>query len=188
MESPAGTVSSGIIAKLLVAPELLGSGDTASVREAMNAKKLLTTKGCYTLVIGLRRKRRINVGRLGSSCFPAGAYLYTGSAMSGLARRLSRHLSKKRKKRHWHIDHLLSCREARVQELLIYPGAAQAECRHNQRIARLPGAKAVVAGFGSSDCVSGCLSHLVYFPGRHSWYRKRDIKRERKRSKTSWRQ
>jgi len=118
--------------------------------------------GCYTLVISLRKKKRIRIGSLGASDFPQGIYLYTGSAKNGLRSRLSHHLGKRAKRNHWHIDYLLQCPEARVKYVLIYPPTRQ-ECALNRQIARLAGAEAIFKGFGASDCVFGCPAHLYYF-------------------------
>jgi len=123
----------------------------------------LLEKGCYSLLIRLRKKSSIQVGRLGEAEFPPGIYLYTGSAMNGFRGRLSRHLRKRNKKSHWHIDYLLRCPEAQIKKILVYPGTDRVECRQNQRIASLPGAQVILRGFGASDCVSGCASHLIYF-------------------------
>lgn len=125
-------------------------------------------RGCYTLVISLRRKKWIQVGRSGGTCFPQGAYLYTGSAMSSLNGRLSRHLRRRNKKSHWHIDYLLKSPEAYIKKILIYPASTSKECRLNQRITSFPGAKVILKGFGASDCHSGCISHLVYFSRKYS--------------------
>ncbi|MFQ5904844.1 MAG: DUF123 domain-containing protein, partial [Candidatus Binatia bacterium] len=131
-------------------------------------KNSLVSRGCYTLVISLRRKKWIQVGRLGRACFPRGIYLYTGSAMNGLSGRLSHHLRKRNKKSHWHIDYLLKSPEANIEKIFIHPAPTSKECRLNQQTASLPGAKAVLKGFGASDCNSGCISHLVYFPRKYS--------------------
>jgi len=61
--------------------------------------------GLYHLILHLKRPERLRVGRLGLQEFPAGYYLYTGSARRGLASRLQRHLCKE-KTSHWHIDRL----------------------------------------------------------------------------------
>jgi len=118
--------------------------------------------GCYTLVIGLAKPKSIQVGKLGCAFFPAGVYFYTGSAMSGLRARIARHL-RKSKKRRWHIDYLLGAPGACVNEVVARVSPIREECRHNQRVARLPGATIILPGFGSSDCTAGCASHLVYF-------------------------
>lgn len=118
--------------------------------------------GCYTLVISLQKKKWIHIGRLGKGYFPQGTYLYTGSARNSLRGRLSRHLSKRRKRNHWHIDYLLRCPEARMKYVLIYPPTRQ-ECALNRRIAGLAGAEVIMKGFGASDCAFGCPAHLYYF-------------------------
>ena len=59
--------------------------------------------GTYMLVLRLPKRRRLAVGRLGDFEFPAGYYLYAGSAQGGLRGRVLRHL-RADKKRHWHID------------------------------------------------------------------------------------
>jgi Uri superfamily endonuclease len=119
--------------------------------------------GCYSLIITLKRRRKIRVGKLGVACFPAGTCIYTGSAMKGLAARLRRHCRRK-KKIHWHIDHLLALPEARVKKIIVYPYAPGQECRQNQRIAARAGATVILRRFGASDCQSGCPSHLLFFP------------------------
>lgn len=118
--------------------------------------------GCYGLVIGLSKCKKIRVGRLGVGIFPKGTYIYTGSAMNGLGARLRRHL-RFTKKLHWHIDYLLALDEAKVKKIIVYPPQRNQECRQNQRIAKLPGAGIVVKRFGATDCRLGCASHLIYF-------------------------
>jgi Uri superfamily endonuclease len=102
------------------------------------------------------------VGKLGAAVFPQGTYVYTGSAMNGLAARLRRH-SNRNKKLHWHIDYLLALSEARIQRIFVYPPGRNQECRQNQRIGAEPGATALFGHFGATDCKSGCTSHLFYF-------------------------
>jgi len=123
---------------------------------------LASQPGCYSLIISLKRKKSVRVGKLGVALFPKGTYVYTGSAMGGLAGRLKRHLTRKKKLR-WHIDHLLKLPEARVDKIAVYPPAPNQECRQNQRIAALFGATVVLRRFGASDCKSGCASHLFFF-------------------------
>ena len=123
---------------------------------------LASRPGCYSLIISLKRKKTLRVGKLGVALFPKGTYVYTGSAMGGLAARLKRHLTRKKKIR-WHIDHLLKLPEARVDKEIVYPPARNQECQQNQRIAALAGASVVLKRFGASDCKSGCASHLLFF-------------------------
>ena len=123
---------------------------------------LSSRAGCYNLIISLKRKKTIRVGKLGVASFPRGTYVYTGSAMNGLGARLGRHLSRE-KKLHWHIDYLLTQREARIERIILYSPAPDQECRQNHRIAGLPGATVILKNFGASDCKAGCGSHLFYF-------------------------
>jgi Uri superfamily endonuclease len=115
-------------------------------------------KGVYQLHLRLDKPKRIRVGKLGVFTFPAGRYIYTGSAMNGLIGRLRRHL-KKRKKLYWHIDYLL--RHAKIETIFVLETGERVECQLNSLTLSLPNAKVVVKGFGCSDC--RCPSHLVYF-------------------------
>ena len=135
-----------------------GRGATAT-----NLFMTLPDSGCYSLIIALKRRKKIRVGQLGVARFPSGTYIYTGSARKGLAARLRRHCRHK-KKIHWHIDRLLALPEARVQKIIVYPSAPGQECRQNQRIAARAGAAVILRRFGASDCQSGCASHLFFFP------------------------
>ena len=67
----------------------------------------------YQLAIRIGRPIRIRVGRLGEFEFPAGRYVYTGSARRGLEARVRRHLSRA-KRLHWHIDYLLAAPGASI--------------------------------------------------------------------------
>lgn len=112
--------------------------------------------GSYQLLLWLESPMQVAVGRLGSVAFPAGWYVYTGSARGGLAARVARHL-RRRKRRRWHIDYLLA--HARVAAVLCRAGDGRGECAHSRAALALPGARVVVAGFGASDC--RCPAHLV---------------------------
>ena len=88
--------------------------------------------------------------------FPAGDYVYTGSALRNLEARIRRHQSSV-KKMHWHIDYLLAAPGVRVREVLRH---GECECQINQRVVgAIP-----VPGFGASDCKAGCVSHLKRLP------------------------
>ena len=106
----------------------------------------------YQLVIRISRMIRIQVGRLGQFGFPAGRYVYTGSARRGLDARIRRHLSRA-KRPHWHIDYLLAMHGVRITDVST---TDEPECTANQRTS----GAIVVQGFGSSDCTSDCRSHL----------------------------
>jgi len=110
-------------------------------------------------VISVPDAVRVRVGSLGVKEFKSGLYAYVGSAMGGVEQRVARHASGK-KKRHWHIDYLLS--RGRLLSAVAFPADRKtAECGALRAIAGIPGASVPVAGFGSSDC--RCPAHLVYF-------------------------
>ncbi|MGB9620327.1 MAG: GIY-YIG nuclease family protein [Armatimonadota bacterium] len=115
-------------------------------------------KGAYQLLIRLDQDRTITVGRLGTFCFRAGYYVYTGSAMNGVESRVRRHLSS-RKRIRWHIDYLLE--HGRVIGYAIKESTEREECVINAQTVALPSAQVPIRGFGSGDC--RCVSHLVYF-------------------------
>jgi Uri superfamily endonuclease len=108
----------------------------------------------YRLHIGLARPLRLRIGRLGTFDFPAGTYVYTGSARAAMDARIARHLSATKTLR-WHVDYLLAADGVRV---LRVERSAVAECALNRST---PGA-IVAPGFGSSDCRAGCGSHLKF--------------------------
>jgi Uri superfamily endonuclease len=118
--------------------------------------------GTYVLALWLEAPADISIGRHGESRFPAGWYLYAGSAFGpgGLRARLSRHQRRvaSGKQAHWHVDYL---RERTVWGGAWGSSAAQRlECTWAAALRRLPGARIVAPGFGASDC--RCLSHLVH--------------------------
>ena len=115
-------------------------------------------KGAYVLVIELLEDDRVRVGALGTVAFPRGHYAYVGSAQGGIEQRVSRHKSKRKKKR-WHIDYLLDRAEV-VSTVLIPLGGKDMECRVAQALMGARGVRIVARGFGSSDC--RCRSHLFY--------------------------
>jgi len=119
------------------------------------------TPGAYHLVIHLAKRTTLRVGRLGQFAFPAGCYVYTGSAMGGLEARLARH-RRRRKTLHWHIDYLL--RRAELVDVVVIPSERSIECERNRRVLRMQGAEVVAPGFGSSDC--RCPAHLAWFRTR----------------------
>ena len=110
--------------------------------------------GSYLLLVRLRRGARFAAGRLPERRYPAGWYLYAGSAMSGLRSRLERYL-KPGRKRHWHIDHLLDRGQAVAAWVSL--DREPLECR---LAAALAADLERVPRFGSSDC--RCPGHLLY--------------------------
>jgi len=115
-------------------------------------------KGAYCLLIRMRKGRRICIGRLGTFLFPKGIYVYTGSGMSDLEKRIERHKGEG-KRRHWHIDYLLDFAE--IEGEIAIPSPCKIECFVNSFVFGMRGARVIAPGFGSSDC--SCPSHLAYF-------------------------
>lgn len=111
-----------------------------------------TVKAVYALMLGLEEEASIHVGALGKIRFPPGIYVYTGSAMNSVEKRLGRHLSGAGKK-HWHIDYLSSAAEP--VDYLVLPESSEFECLLAKAVSRVG---EPVNGFGCSDC--GCKSHL----------------------------
>lgn len=136
----------------------MGAGAGAVVADGASEQEFAHEPGVYQLHLLLPKPARVKVGKLGVFLFPAGRYVYTGSAMSGLARRINRH-RRQEKRLHWHIDYLL--RHARIERIETYQTAQRLECALNAQAMDRPGARAIVKGFGSSDC--RCLAHLIYF-------------------------
>jgi len=116
----------------------------------------------YQLHIEITRARLLDIGRLGRFRFPAGQYVYTGSARRNLLARVRRHLAREKILR-WHIDYLLTARHVHVRAVVL---SHAAECVVNQRLrGTLP-----VPGFAASDCRAGCGSHLKYLgPRADAW-------------------
>jgi len=117
-------------------------------------------EGAYLLFIRLKDDERMKIGKLGTFYFKKGLYVYTGSALKNLEGRIKRHLRKK-KKIFWHIDYLLKSKKASIVAILIVESKEKIECKINNLIFSLPGAKVLIKKFGSSDC--NCKSHLIYF-------------------------
>lgn len=113
----------------------------------------------YQLMIHLAVPVRLTVGRLGIFDFPAGRYVYTGSARRNLEARIARHLRRDKRLR-WHIDYLLGIPEAEVVGITRH---AEAECALNQSTH----GRVLVPGFGASDCQAGCGSHLKFLGTDH---------------------
>ncbi|MCD9184888.1 MAG: GIY-YIG nuclease family protein [Pyrinomonadaceae bacterium] len=114
--------------------------------------------GCYQLKIEIRENISLKIGALGVCRFAKGNYVYTGSAMKNLSRRVARHKSQEKKLR-WHIDYLLAHCSVGLVKVEIYPSEKKEECFYNQNLLK-SGAKAVISKFGSSDCKT-CPSHLL---------------------------
>jgi len=118
-------------------------------------------KGSYLLFLNCPSKTKIQVGKLGNILFSPGYYIYVGSAMGGIKKRLKAHL-KIEKRAHFHLDYLLP--HFSIIGFIAFGNQFREECILASKIASFGEA---VNGFGSTDCK--CISHLFFFG------KKRDI-------------
>jgi len=111
-------------------------------------------KGSYILIAELKDDLSISIGKKGKIKFYKGYYIYIGSAVNGLEKRIQRHL-RDDKKMHWHIDYLL--KYAIIRDVFYKESRYKEECD----IAKgLDKNLISIKGFGCSDCK--CESHLFY--------------------------
>lgn len=109
-------------------------------------------KAVYGVLLKLKEQEEIDIGALGVRSFSPGIYVYVGSAMNSVEKRLERHFSDV-ENRHWHIDYF--SREAEAIDHLVIPEDSGFECKLAEIVSRLG---EPISGFGCSDC--NCGSHL----------------------------
>jgi Uri superfamily endonuclease len=112
----------------------------------------------YTLIFEKTGSSNIRL-RTRSIYMEEGLYLYVGSAKRGLEKRISRHLSK-RKKRFWHIDYITTRRDVAVRAVVL---STLSECKTLRTVSSL--GTLVGNKLGSSDCA--CPSHVVHVTEVH---------------------
>jgi sugar fermentation stimulation protein A len=110
-------------------------------------------RGSYLLILKLEKIRDIEIGKLGKVHFRKGFYIYVGSAMVNLMKRMERHRHL-RKQHHWHIDELRAVAE--FQSVLAIRSSIRLECEISKTMSGI--ADWSVPGFGSTDCF--CETHL----------------------------
>ncbi len=110
-------------------------------------------QGSYLLILELRRGRKISIGKLGDPFFKKGFYVYVGSAMAHLTKRIERHRHL-RKRHHWHIDQLRA--QTDFISALVIRSSTRLECEIAERLSKI--CEWTIPGFGSSDCA--CPTHL----------------------------
>jgi sugar fermentation stimulation protein A len=115
-------------------------------------------RGSYLITLELANPVSVTVGALGTIDFEAGWYAYAGLAQRGLSARMTRHLRRTRKARHWHLDYLTP--HATGMEAWAVASERNLECGLAKALGAIGGR--AVPGFGSSDC--GCGSHLFLLP------------------------
>ena len=111
-------------------------------------------KGSYLLLIELKEDKSISIGKLGKKHFSNGYYVYVGSALNSIEKRIFRHLSKE-KKMHWHIDYFLVI--GKVIKAFYKENNIKEECNI---VKNLEKSLSPIIDLGCSDC--SCNSHLFY--------------------------
>ena len=115
-------------------------------------------RGSYLLILNLKRNRKIHVGKLGKVHFRKGFYIYVGSAMTHLRKRMERH-RRLIKKHHWHIDELRGITE--FHSVLAIRSSDRLECEIARAMSDI--AEWSIPKFGSTDCA--CPTHLFGMTG-----------------------
>ncbi len=118
--------------------------------------------GSYRLYLRLNQSLTLNIGALGLHKFKPGIYVYTGSAMRNLSKRIERHRRPDKTKR-WHIDYLTSHPAFQIIKVQVYPSPEREECVRNMQVEAQAFSEIPMKRFGSSDCRT-CPAHLFYFP------------------------
>jgi sugar fermentation stimulation protein A len=110
-------------------------------------------RGSYLLILNLKRARKITVGKLGEVQFRKGFYIYAGSAMANLSKRMERHRHL-RKQHRWHIDDLRSAAE--FHSVFAIRSSDRLECEIAEAVSKI--AEWSIPRFGCTDCT--CDTHL----------------------------
>ena len=112
--------------------------------------------GSYCLLVDCRKSQLVKIGKLRKIKFKKGYYLYVGSALKSIEKRVCRHL-RDSKKIFWHIDYLLAADRVKIDSVYYVENNKKLECAISEKIKVIT---IPVDGFGSSDC--NCMSHLFY--------------------------
>ncbi len=109
--------------------------------------------GCYLVILLLSQKVLVEIGSLGNIIFQSGYYVYVGSGMKNLSKRMARH-KRLRKNLFWHIDYLRA--KSKVISVIPIRSEDNLECKVARALKQISDWE--IKGFGSSDC--SCASHL----------------------------
>lgn len=113
-------------------------------------------KGAYLLLINVREKYVIETNAK-SFVIPEGKYVYVGSSMVNLRKRIERHL-RKNKRKFWHIDFLLSVDGVEIERIYVKENIIKEEREIAKKFAENFRS---VRKFGSSDDKDN-ESHLFF--------------------------
>jgi Uri superfamily endonuclease len=111
-------------------------------------------KGSYCIIIKISKPFYEKISNKTIN-FKKGYYVYIGSALNSIEKRIERHL-KRKKKKHWHIDYLLEKRDVKIEKIFIKESKKKEECKIARKILKFG---EPIKNFGSSDC--NCISHLI---------------------------
>ncbi len=113
------------------------------------------------LIVENRKDIEAEIGKIGCIAFKKGFYAYVGSALSGLERRVERHLRNvgNNKKLHWHIDYFLACPAVEIKEAVFAEAEERKECEIAANM-HLRKELDFIENFGCTDC--SCKSHLFF--------------------------
>lgn len=109
--------------------------------------------GSYLLVMRIEKEEEIRLGNDRVIKLDKGFYIYIGSAMKNLTKRIERH-KRNRKTLHWHIDYLRE--KAPIHATFTIRSSERLECELAGAIKKITDIE--VPRFGSSDC--NCTTHL----------------------------
>lgn len=115
---------------------------------------MIIVKGIYLLITKLDKEKTIKIGKLDRIEFKPGYYVYVGSGMNNVVKRVQRHYSAN-KKIYWHIDYFLQ--HANIICTKIFKSSD--ECGLATLVKK--SSDSSIDSFGCSDCK--CGSHLYYF-------------------------
>ena len=110
-------------------------------------------RGAYLFIMKLDKDMAIETGSLGKVSYRKGYYIYVGSAMKNLTKRIERH-KRLRKNMHWHIDYLRQ--QAHFHAALPLRTSRRIECELAASLNEI--SQWHITSFGSTDC--HCPSHL----------------------------
>ncbi|MBO8182980.1 MAG: GIY-YIG nuclease family protein [Archaeoglobus sp.] len=110
-------------------------------------------KGAYVLILENQGSKLIRIGKR-KLYFEKGYYIYCGSAMNNLEKRIERHFSKEKKLR-WNIDYL----SVKIRPITAFGiiSEEKIECWLSKELSKIFDE---FDEFGAADC--SCKTHLFY--------------------------
>ena len=121
--------------------------------------ELSPEKGSYILIFWLEGQKYLSVGKLGPLEFPAGIYIYCGSARGagGIQARIKHH-AKISARPFWHVDYVKNV--SKIMAVGFEIGSERLECTWAGILENHKQFQIIRSGFGSSDCL--CTTHFYY--------------------------